>query len=66
MVSICCLVHNYEEKYPELIKSIYQKENQYPKGIKISKKFIFPIIKGKYTAFCEGDNFWYDENKLQT
>ena len=59
------IIREYEQKYPEIIKGIYQKENQYSQGVKILDKFIFPHIKGKYIAMCEGDDFWIDENKLQ-
>lgn len=59
------IIREYANKYPEIIKPIFQKENQYSKGIKIGNSFIFPIIKGKYVACCEGDDYWCDENKLQ-
>lgn len=59
------IIREYEQKYPEIIKGIYQKENQYSQGVKILDKFIFPHIKGKYIAICEGDDYWIDENKLQ-
>ena len=61
------IIREYAEKYPDIIKPIYQTENQYSKiaGSGIEKKFIFPIVRGKYTAYCEGDDYWIDENKLQ-
>lgn len=59
------IIREYERKYPDLIKPVYQRENQYSKGIKISNTFIYPILKGKYIAFCEGDDFWTDKHKLQ-
>lgn len=59
------IIHYYEQKYPNLIKPIYQKENQYSKGVKINDQFIFPRVKGEYIAMCEGDDYWIDENKLQ-
>lgn len=59
------IIREYEKKYPDLVKPIYQKENQYSKGVKISKTFIYPLLKGKYIAFCEGDDFWSDKHKLQ-
>ena len=58
-------IEQYENKYPEIIKPIYQKENQFSKGVSISKTFNFPRVKGKYVALCEGDDYWTDENKLQ-
>lgn len=58
------IIREYVDKHPELIKPIYQKENQYSQGEKI-----FPITfaraKGKYIACCEGDDYWTDPDKLQ-
>jgi glycosyltransferase involved in cell wall biosynthesis len=60
------IIREYEEKYPDLIKPIYQKENQWSKGnYRISSTFNIPRAKGKYIAFCEGDDFWTDPYKLQ-
>lgn len=59
------IIREYEKKYPDIIKPIYQTENQYSKGIKVSQTFLYPLISGKYLAFCEGDDYWCDENKLQ-
>lgn len=54
----------YECEYPEIIRVIYENENQYSKGINISDR-LFKLAKGKYIAFCEGDDFWTDKLKLQ-
>jgi len=60
------IVKDYESKYPNLIFPVYQKENQWSKGVKrILLTFVFPNCKGKYIAFCEGDDFWTDPYKLQ-
>lgn len=59
------IIREYEENYPEIIKPIYQIENQYSKGKKITKEFILPVIKGDYLANCEGDDYWLDPYKLQ-
>src|SRR5690606_30550733 len=59
------LIRDYEVKYPEIIKPIYETENQYVKGRKGSRTFNFPRAKGKYIAMCEGDDFWIDPLKLQ-
>ncbi len=64
--STASIIREYELRYPEIIRPIYQKENQYQKGnINIFKKFIYPQVRGKYIAYCEGDDYWIDENKLQ-
>lgn len=59
------IIREYAEKYPQLIKPILQTENQYSKGIGITRTYIMPRITGKYVAICEGDDYWCDENKLQ-
>lgn len=59
------IIRAYEKKYPELVKPIYQTENQYSKHIGINKTYQYPRAKGKYLAFCEGDDYWCDEYKLQ-
>lgn len=59
------IINKYEKLYPEMICAIYQEENQCSKGVKISPKYIFPRIEGKYVAYCECDDFWLSENKLQ-
>lgn len=55
----------YKEKYPDKIRLILQEENQYSKGTRILPTFLFPEIRGKYAAVCEGDDEWIYEGKLQ-
>lgn len=59
------IIREYEAKYPDIIKPIYQTENQYSKGGKITRRFQTPRVKGKYVALCEGDDYWTDPLKLQ-
>lgn len=59
------IVREYEENYPSIIKGIYQKENTFQRGINKVYTFLLPRTQGKYIAFCEGDDYWCDENKLQ-
>lgn len=59
------IIKQYEKMYPEIVKPIYQTENQYSKGINVTTTYQHPRAKGKYIAFCEGDDFWTDELKLQ-
>lgn len=58
------IIKNYAEKYPNIIKPILQVENQYSQG-KSSLTNVWKASKGKYVAFCECDDFWCDDNKLQ-
>lgn len=59
------IIKEYEKKYPNIVKPIYQKENQYSKGRELIVEILLPKAKGKYFALCEGDDYWVDENKLQ-
>jgi len=51
------IIREYEGKYPEIIKPLYEKENQWGKGRRGSAIFNFPRTKGKYIAMCEGDDY---------
>jgi len=59
------IIREYEAKYPDIIKPIYQTENQYSKGCDICSNYLFSRAKGKYIALCEGDDYWTDPYKLQ-
>ena len=59
------IIKEYEAKYPDIIKPIYETENQWQKGRRGSAVFNFPRAKGKYIALCEGDDYWTDPLKLQ-
>lgn len=59
------IIGEYQEKYPNIVKPIYEKENQYSKGDGIINRIMDSHIRGKYVAVCEGDDYWTDEGKLQ-
>jgi glycosyltransferase involved in cell wall biosynthesis len=59
------IIREYEEKYPHIIKAVYQTENQYSQGVPIIMQILVPLSSGKYFALCEGDDWWTDPNKLQ-
>ncbi|GAB0167075.1 glycosyltransferase [Lysinibacillus sp. CTST325] len=58
------IIRKYEMEFPDIIKPIYQIENQYSKGVNVSE-IIRKKARGKYIALCEGDDYWTNENKLQ-
>jgi len=59
------IIKEYEKRYPNLIKPLYEEENQWVKGRRGSPVFNIPRAQGKYIAFCEGDDYWIDPYKLQ-
>lgn len=62
------IIREYERKYPDIIKPIYEIENQYSKQdgslSRIVKNALYST-GAKYYAFCEGDDYWTDPKKLQ-
>lgn len=59
------IIRQFEVKYPDIIKPIYQTENQHSKNVRISFTYQYPRATGKYIAMCEGDDYWIDPHKLQ-
>jgi glycosyltransferase involved in cell wall biosynthesis len=58
------IVREYAEKFPHIISTILETENQFSKGV---NPFIPTYDKsvGKYIAILEGDDYWRDDSKLQ-
>lgn len=60
------IIKSYQNKYPDKIKPIFQKENQYSQGKRnFFSRFLIPKARGQYLALCEGDDYWTDPYKLQ-
>ena len=61
------IIREYAERYPDIIKPIFETENQYSKHDgslnRIMAAAIHPAVK--YIAVCEGDDYWTDPQKLQ-
>lgn len=58
------IIKEYQEKYPEIIKPVFETKNQFSQGL----SFIADLIrapKSRYIAFCEGDDYWCSSDKLQ-
>ena len=58
------IILEYSKKYNN-IKPILQNENQCQKGVNITLEFMYKHAKGKYIAYCDGDDYWTDPYKLQ-
>ncbi|PTM02219.1 MAG: hypothetical protein DA405_13075 [Bacteroidetes bacterium] len=58
------IIKEFQVRYPHLIKPYLQKDNQFSKGVKPLTTFIYPLLKCDYVAFCEGDDYWIDPQKL--
>ena len=61
------ILREYEKKYPEIFDIYISSCNIYnsPEREKIMDKLYKEHIVGRYVAWCEGDDYWTDSNKLQ-
>ncbi|QCD35180.1 glycosyltransferase [Muribaculum gordoncarteri] len=60
------IIKEYAKQYPDIIKPLFEKENQYSLGKPIgSAVWNLPRARGEYIAICEGDDYWTDPYKLQ-
>ena len=59
------ILREYEARFPDRLRVFYQQENLYSQGRDVYYEVFFPNARGKYTAFCEGDDCWTDPTKLQ-
>ena len=62
------IIKEYAEKYPDIIKPIFEIENQYSKKDGSLQRIMNDAIEAtgaKYVAMCEGDDYWIDPYKLQ-
>ena len=57
-LAIC---HEYAEKYPENITLIASVANV---GWRANYRRCVEAARGKYIAFCDGDDYWCDDNRL--
>lgn len=62
------IIREYDTKYLQIFKPIYEKENQYSKHNGCVEKIMYDAILAsgaKYVAMCDGDDYWTDPLKLQ-
>ncbi len=59
------ILKEYEQKYPDVVRVMPETENQYSKGNRCLFMLLCPMIRGRYVAMCEGDDYWTDVQKLQ-
>lgn len=60
------IIASYAARFPSIIKAVLQTENTHNKPNKLDLRAGFiELLHGKYTAICEGDDYWIDPLKLQ-
>ena len=56
------IVFDYQKKHPDIIRVIISDKNV---GMKKNNLRTLKAGRGKYIAFCEGDDYWHHPGKLQ-
>lgn len=60
------IIQEYVDKYPNIFKTTLYTENNFKKGLGfLGLRVGFQEARGKYIAYCEGDDYWCDNLKLQ-
>ncbi|MBL8122099.1 glycosyltransferase [Candidatus Saccharibacteria bacterium] len=59
------ILMKYKDEYPDKIRLILEKENQFSKTGGGFLESVYSRASGKYIAVCEGDDYWTDPSKLQ-
>jgi glycosyltransferase involved in cell wall biosynthesis len=59
------IIREFAEKFPNIIKPLYEEENQWSKHDGRFFRIIDEHLCGKYIALCDGDDYWDDPYKLQ-
>ena len=59
------IIKEYEGRFPNLFHCIYREENWYSQKKNILLDIFKNHARGKYVAYCEGDDYWTDPYKLQ-
>lgn len=52
----------YQRRFPEKIRVLYSNWNV---GMHLNSQRVFEACRGKYVAYCEGDDYWHHPQKLQ-
>jgi len=56
------IAFDYQAKYPEIVRVVTSEQNV---GIRANSRRTHAACRGKYLAYCEGDDFWQRQDKLQ-
>lgn len=60
--STLSIINGYQDKFPEIIKVITSDTNLGANG---NIRNVIAKAKGDYIAFCEGDDYWLNRDKIQ-
>ncbi len=58
----CEILKQYKKEYPHVIDLILREKNG---GSLVSSNLLFNNVKTEYISFIDGDDYWFDEYRLQ-
>lgn len=58
------IISKYAKEYPGLIVPVFNETNLRSKNKNITNK-LKEMVRGRYVAMCEGDDYWVDGSQLQ-
>jgi glycosyltransferase involved in cell wall biosynthesis len=56
------IVLDYGREYPEIVRAITSERNV---GGRANLRRVEEACRGEYVAYCEGDDYWHEQDKLQ-
>ena len=56
------IIRDFQARYPKIVKLLDASKNI---GANKNILSVFSVVKGKYLALCEGDDYWLDVKKLE-
>lgn len=59
------IIREYAEQFPNVVKPVFQKINQFKRTGLYPTIYFFEKARGRYIAECDGDDYWTDPRKLQ-
>jgi glycosyltransferase involved in cell wall biosynthesis len=59
------ILQEYEICYPDKLRVLYEERNRFNEVNDYLVDVLVPAARGAYIAFCEGDDYWINDDKLQ-
>lgn len=57
------IIRAYAERHPDKLRAILRSERLFSPTKRI-RLDLYPFVRGRYVALCDGDDFWRDPHKL--